>query len=597
MKLLSMTATFGRLDRATLTCADGLNLLELPNEGGKSTWCAFLQAMFYGLESRRGRGLSERNRHTPWSGAPMSGTVDLLWRGKAITLRRFPKGVDPFGGFQAVYTGTEEPVPGLTADNAGETLLGVSKEAFQRTCFIPQGRVQVDASGDLERRVAALAGAGEEDVSYSQAYGRLKEWRNARQSNRANGALPKLRERLAQTQAKRQQLLDARGRAAQAQGDLIRLDKERQTLESDLARHAQLEEANARAAARARYESAAQRLARSEEALDAARTEEEAAKGRIPPAPGRSGKLPLALTAGIIALIALGLCALLLARRSAWALAPGILALAALAGAAVAWRLIARRDAAALAAHQAAEDAWAEAQKAAQTAQDEHIAARAAWEAISAQGEPPAPPAVHDLPRWPLAQDEADRARIAGELERCRARLARAQGEEEALGGLEPLEEAQAALEREIAAEEERLAVLNLAMDALTAANAQLQTRFSPVLNAKAGELLSRLTGGRYTATSFTRDFQASAQGDDGLRDTQLLSQGAADQVYLALRLAICLLALPEEDPPFLLLDDALCSFDDTRLRLALDLLDELAKTRQILLFTCHGRERLALGR
>ncbi len=35
MKLLRMTATFGRLDHETLTLTDGLNLLQLPNEAGK----------------------------------------------------------------------------------------------------------------------------------------------------------------------------------------------------------------------------------------------------------------------------------------------------------------------------------------------------------------------------------------------------------------------------------------------------------------------------------------------------------------------------------------------------------------------------------
>lgn len=51
MKLLRMTATFGRLDHETLTLTDGLNLLQLPNEAGKSTWAEFLLAMFYGIDT------------------------------------------------------------------------------------------------------------------------------------------------------------------------------------------------------------------------------------------------------------------------------------------------------------------------------------------------------------------------------------------------------------------------------------------------------------------------------------------------------------------------------------------------------------------
>ena len=69
------------------------------------------------------------------------------------------------------------------------------------------------------------------------------------------------------------------------------------------------------------------------------------------------------------------------------------------------------------------------------------------------------------------------------------------------------------------------------------------------------------------------------------------LSRGAADQLYLAVRLAVCELALPEEDPAPLVLDDALTDFDDGRMALALDLLRAMGRERQIVLFTCHSRE------
>ena len=43
MKLRKLTATFGCLDRATLTFGPGLTLIGAPNGSGKSTWCAFLR--------------------------------------------------------------------------------------------------------------------------------------------------------------------------------------------------------------------------------------------------------------------------------------------------------------------------------------------------------------------------------------------------------------------------------------------------------------------------------------------------------------------------------------------------------------------------
>ena len=70
-----------------------------------------------------------------------------------------------------------------------------------------------------------------------------------------------------------------------------------------------------------------------------------------------------------------------------------------------------------------------------------------------------------------------------------------------------------------------------------------------------------------------------------------MLSQGAADQLYLAVRLAICDMVLPKEKAIPLVLDDALTSFDDDRCAAALDYLMELSRERQILLFSCQERE------
>lgn len=591
MMIRSMTATFGCLENATLELKDGLNLLELPNESGKSTWCAFLRAMFYGLESRKGGSLSERNRALPWSGAPMAGKIQLLWQGREITLRRFPKGANPFGGFQAVYTGTEESVPGLTADNVGETLLGVTKEVFQRTCFISQGGLQIDGSGELERRIAALASSGEEDVSYSDVEGRLRDWRNARQSNRSTGSLPKLRARLVEVQGQRQRLLDARTRGREAREALEQLERDRLELEADLARHARKAEADKLAEQRAYYEKTAQRLGEAEEALMEAQAAEGSAKDALPPPPGSGRGGQVALSLAMLLGCALVVCAIVF---SLWPLIIGGVALLNIG--ALGNHLLAKARRASQGAYDQALARWQEAKGRLDAAQTQHIAARAAWEAVSEQGEPPAPPAVDHLPRRELADDRQRLSRVQDSIALCKERLSRSQGEEEALGGLASMEDAMATLEQEIVKEEGELAALNLALDALGEANAMLQTRFSPALNQAAGALLARLTGGRYDSLTFTRDFEILAQTDAGPRTALLLSQGTADQAYLALRLAVCALTLPPDHQPPLILDDALVAFDDARLKLAVQLLGELARERQVLLFTCQGREARLLG-
>ena len=73
------------------------------------------------------------------------------------------------------------------------------------------------------------------------------------------------------------------------------------------------------------------------------------------------------------------------------------------------------------------------------------------------------------------------------------------------------------------------------------------------------------------------------------LRTAQWRSDGTADQLDLALRLAVAGELTP--DAP-LILDDALVRFDDKRLKIALDILRQEAENKQVILFTCQTREQ-----
>ena len=207
MKIKRMTASFGGLEGARLELGPGLNVIQAPNEGGKSTWAGFLKAMLYGIDTRdrdRKGYLADKNRYQPWSGAPMEGELVLTWHGRDITLRRGRQGNSPFGAFSAVYTGTEEPVPGMTGDTCGQLLLGVGQEVFERSAFVGQGgSLAVTSVPELERRIAALVSSGEEDVSFSQAEGQLREWLNRRKVNKSVGLIPRLEGELAETGAGR----------------------------------------------------------------------------------------------------------------------------------------------------------------------------------------------------------------------------------------------------------------------------------------------------------------------------------------------------------------------------------------------------------
>lgn len=194
MIIEKLTATFGKLNGDVLDLERGLNIIRAPNESGKSTWCAFIRAMLYGINTsdRDSKGhLSDKNKYMPWSGVPMSGVMDVVHEGKEITITRSSLGNSPMKKFSAVYTGTAEPVAGLDDSNVGEILTGASEKVYERTAFIRQAGMRVDQSSELEKRIAALVSSGSENRSYSEADEDIRAWMRKLRYNRS-GSMPRL---------------------------------------------------------------------------------------------------------------------------------------------------------------------------------------------------------------------------------------------------------------------------------------------------------------------------------------------------------------------------------------------------------------------
>ena len=179
------------------------------------------------------------------------------------------------------------------------------------------------------------------------------------------------------------------------------------------------------------------------------------------------------------------------------------------------------------------------------------------------------------------------------QLAAARSATDRLTGQLHAMGDPDGLRASAESLQSQTGQLQEEYDALRLAMDTLAGANTVLQNRFSPQLSRRTAEIFHELTEGRYTAAALDRSFHLTARpaGDPIDRDIQLLSAGAADQLYLSARLAICELVLPPEKSIPIILDDALTNFDDERCATALRWLKQAAAHRQILLFTCHSRE------
>ena len=209
---------------------------------------------------------------------------------------------------------------------------------------------------------------------------------------------------------------------------------------------------------------------------------------------------------------------------------------------------------------------------------------------LEAMAKPAAAPAEPD--ELTFAPEETARLISDAQQEKYRLenRMAKTQGRMEALGQREALEGKRQLTQERIRHLEQTLAAAELGLRTLAQARRELQRRFAPRIAQRAQSILSRLTEGRYHRLLLDEDFSVltGAEQEQILHPTLWRSDGTADQMYLALRLAVAQELTPGTP---LVLDDAFVRFDDRRLKAALDILSEMALERQILLFTCQSRE------
>ncbi|CAH1190335.1 hypothetical protein PAECIP111892_00112 [Paenibacillus auburnensis] len=113
-----------------------------------------------------------------------------------------------------------------------------------------------------------------------------------------------------------------------------------------------------------------------------------------------------------------------------------------------------------------------------------------------------------------------------------------------------------------------------------------------------ASAYFAKLTEGEYRRIVMTlghKELKAE-HASLGLIDSGLLSRGTAEQLYLAIRLALAGTMTRQNSLP-LLFDDLFVNFDEQRLFAALALIGELSATRQIVMMTCHRHVAEAAAR
>ena len=633
MKINRLTATFGKFQNESISFHQGLNIIYAPNESGKSTWCAFIMAMLYGIDSseRSKNGvLPAKRKYEPWSGMPMEGRMELTADKCDITILRTTRMKNaPMREFSAFYTGTGIPVDGMTGQNAGEQLTGVSRDVFAKSAFIGQGAAAVTNSPDMEKRIQSILSTGEEEVSVSEADERLGSWLRKRRHSQS-GLLPKTEAKLEEL-SNTISLADEMAKAVDSEEKLLS-ECEEECTETEYAlvterrqyrKKVMQEISEARDEVRklsdnqnTALEELHERRSELQRSIFRRRSMEEveadAEKDIL-----QLQQLESSARIGIIWLPAV-LC-FLVSLFGVYYYQHFYPSLFILIGSAVFCIAAVILFVFMLRKISHAEDSRKKTERILKkyrvlnaddiTAKlDEYhslcIGARKAEEREAAASKAVDEAYLKLSELEARAAEEMDLFRgnsrisaLGKELKKKRNRaselaedIAEKKGRLAVIGDPVTLRSEVRRLEKRRDQIQKEYEEIELARTVLKEADEEVQREFAPELGKLASEYMSFVTDGRYEGVLLNRDFTALAKTADDVvaREAEYLSTGTSDLLYLAVRLAFCELAFPDTELCPLILDDALVNMDEKRYEQALRLLGEIAKERQVILFTCR---------
>lgn len=229
MIIKRMHASFGKLSEQTLELQDGLNVITLPNEAGKSTWTEFLLAMLYGVDTREKRRqgyLPIKEKYRPWQGGGMQGSMTLVRDGKTITLERSGTERAPMAQLRAYETTSGLPVELPEGEACGRLLVDAERSVYERSGFLRQQRHALTQDPALSSRLAALVTTGDERYAYPELERKLREQRNRCRSNKRNGLIPETEAALDEVRAQLAETYELQRQLTQAEAELPAAERE-----------------------------------------------------------------------------------------------------------------------------------------------------------------------------------------------------------------------------------------------------------------------------------------------------------------------------------------------------------------------------------
>lgn len=168
MKLLKCyIENFGKLSNYNYTFENGLNTIKEENGFGKTTFAAFIKAMFYGMEVKRNsKVLIDRKKYMPWQGETFGGSIEFEINNKKYKIERFFGKKEAEDTFKLYDLSTNLECKDYT-ENIGEEIFKLNKEAYERSTFVSGQNIETSMNDSLNAKLGNIL-ENENDVNTSE---------------------------------------------------------------------------------------------------------------------------------------------------------------------------------------------------------------------------------------------------------------------------------------------------------------------------------------------------------------------------------------------------------------------------------------------
>ena len=226
--------SFGKLSGKTISFAEGVNIIEGGNESGKSTVCAFIQFMFYGLPRQ------DKKRYISWDTSLAAGSLTFFDNGGHYRIEREAicatgaDGKDFIREKCAVYDADTNTVFSKTR-SPGELFFGVSASVFESTVYIRQTADSKIGGSALGEEAENILFSGNERINTGKAMEKLEKARTfLLHKNQKGGRISELEDARGALEEQLEAAKSAGGEIISIEGSLRKLREEKENTEARL---------------------------------------------------------------------------------------------------------------------------------------------------------------------------------------------------------------------------------------------------------------------------------------------------------------------------------------------------------------------------